>query len=87
MAVPANGILPFGGLFPALIQWKGSAHPAPRLTEVGARLTELRLFSPEAGALRAALAPLVADDRVTVIAADAPRMEAVIATPKGQVSL
>ena len=87
MAVPVDGILPFGGLFPALIQWEGTAHPAPRLTEVGARLVELRLFSPEAGALGAALAPLIRDDRVRVIAAHAPRMEAVIATPKGQVVL
>lgn len=87
MAVPVDGILPFDGLFPALIQWQGPAHPAPRLTDVGARLAALRLFSPQAEALRAALAPLVADDRVSVIAADAPRMEAVIVTPRGPVVL
>lgn len=87
MAVPVDGVLPFDGLFPALIQWEGTAHPAPRLTDVGARLVALRLFSPQADALRAALAPLVADDRVSVIAADAPRMEAVIATPGGEVVL
>lgn len=85
MAVAVDGILPFDGLFPALIQWEGAAHPAPRLTDRGARLTGLRLFSPRADALRAALAPLVADTRIEVIASDAPRMEAVIATPGGEV--
>ncbi|PWK60959.1 VOC family protein [Roseicyclus mahoneyensis] len=87
MAVPVDGILPFDGLFPALIQWEGAAHPAPRLSDVGARLVGLRLFSPQADALRATLAPLIADARVTVVAADAPRMEAVIATPTGEVVL
>jgi hypothetical protein len=87
MAVPADGKLPFGGLFPALIQWEGPAHPAPRLTDLGARLVGLRLFSPEADALRATLAPLISDPRVEVIASPAPRMEAVIATPRGEVVL
>lgn len=87
MAVPVDGKLPLGGLFPALIEWQGPAHPAPRLTDLGARLVGLRLFSPEAAALRAALAPLIEDARVAVIAAPAPRMEAVIATPTGEVVL
>jgi hypothetical protein len=87
MAVPEDGILPFDGLFPALIQWQGAAHPAPRLRDLGARLVGLRLYSPAAGALRAALAPLVADDRITVHEAPAPRMEARIATPRGEVVL
>ena len=87
MAVPVDGILPFDGLFPALIQWEGVAHPAPRLTDVGARLAGLRLFSPKAEALQAALAPLISDARIEVIEADAPRMEAVIATPEGEVVL
>ncbi|NKX43453.1 VOC family protein [Roseicyclus persicicus] len=87
MAVPKDGKLPFGGLFPALIQWEGTAHPAPRLAQLGARLSRLRLVSPEAGALRAALAPLVADQRIEVVEGPAPRMEAVIATHGGEVVL
>ena len=31
MAVPGDGILPFGGCFPALMQWQGAGHPAARL--------------------------------------------------------
>jgi len=87
MAVPVDGILPFDGLFPALIQWQGAAHPAPRLTDLGARLRGRRLFSLQAGPLRAALAPLIADARIEVIASDAPRMEAVISTPGGEMVL
>ncbi|MGP1358223.1 VOC family protein [Roseicyclus sp.] len=87
MAVPRDGKLPFGGLFPALIEWHGTAHPAPRLPDLGVRLTALRLHSPEAEALRAALAPLISDDRVSVHAAEVPRMEAVLAAPGGEVVL
>lgn len=87
MGVPEDGILPFDGLFPALIQWQGTAHPGPRLTDLGARLVGLTLYSPQASALRAALAPLVADARITVHEAPTPRMEARIATPNGEVVL
>jgi hypothetical protein len=87
MAVPTDGRLPFDGLFPALIAWQGSAHPAPRLTDRGARLVGLTLFSPQAPALRAALAGLIDDPRVLVVPAQAPRIEARIATPQGEVVL
>ena len=66
MAVPADGKLPFDGLFPSLIQWD-SAHPAPAIPDGGARLISLTLTHPEAGALAAALAPLFSDPRVSVV--------------------
>jgi hypothetical protein len=81
MAVPANGILPFDNRFPALIQWDGTAHPAPRLPDHGARLTALHITHPDADALRAALSRLT-DPRVTV-AQGAPALRATIATPQG----
>ncbi|ABD56304.1 VOC family protein [Jannaschia sp. CCS1] len=86
MAVPRDGKLPFDGLFPALIQWHGTAHPAPRLQDTGVRLKELRLHSPQADALRAALTPLLRDARVIVLAADTSRIEAVLSTPGGDVT-
>jgi len=85
MAVPTNGKLPFDGLFPALIEWKGTAHPAPRLPEVNVRLSGLRLTSPEAEGLRAALAPMIADDRIEIRQGAAPAMQAVLQTPDGEV--
>lgn len=87
MAVPKDGKLPFEGLFPALIQWHGDAHPAPMLQDSGVRLKELRLHSPDADALRAALGPLLRDARVIVLAAETARIEAQLSTPDGDVIL
>jgi hypothetical protein len=87
MAVPRDGKLPFGGLFPALIQWEGTAHPAPRLPDRGVRLLALELLSPEAEGLRAALAPLIDDARIRVVGSDTPGMRAVLDTPSGKVTL
>lgn len=87
MAVPRNGKLPFGGLFPAMIEWQGAAHPAARLPDRGVRLTGLRLHSPDADELRAALAPLIADERIEIREAEAPRIESVLTTPQGEVVL
>ena len=87
MAIPKDGKLPFDGLFPALIEWEGDAHPAPRLPDVGVRLKALRLISPQDDTLRAALAPLVADERIEVLPGDAPQMQAVLTTPMGEVTI
>ncbi len=87
MAVPRDGRLPFDGLFPALIEWGGSVHPAPLLADTQVRLTELRVFSAQADRLRAALRPLIRDPRVRVLAADVARIEAVLSTPAGDVTV
>ncbi|NEX47712.1 VOC family protein [Pseudotabrizicola algicola] len=81
MAIPEDGRLPFGGCFPALIEWRGP-HPAPRLPDVGARLARLVVTHPEAAALRAALAGC-ADARL-VIEAGPKGMAAEIDTPQGR---
>lgn len=81
MAVPATGILPFDNRFPALIQWEGTAHPAPRLPDHGARLKSLHITHPQPDTLRTALSRLT-DPRVT-IAAGEPALRATIATPQG----
>jgi hypothetical protein len=51
MAVPADGILPYDNMFPALIEWH-SAHPAPSLQQQGCRLHQLVISHPEADALQ-----------------------------------
>jgi len=66
MAVPTNGILPFDGCFPALIQWAGDLHPARALPDAGARLIRLTLRHPRGDALRDSLAPRMCDDRIAV---------------------
>ncbi len=83
MAVPGDGILPFDGAFPALIQWKGSAHPAPRLPDAGVRLIRLTLIHPQADALRDGLAGRLDDPRVVVEQGPEKAMQAEFATPHG----
>lgn len=83
IAIPASGTLPFDDAFPALIQWEGSAHPAPRLPDAGVRLTALTLIHPQADALRNWLAPRLPDPRVSVVAGPAKAMRAEFSTGNG----
>ncbi|RMA41625.1 VOC family protein [Rhodophyticola porphyridii] len=87
MAIPADGRLPFDGLFPALIEWEGAAHPAPRLPDRGVRLTGLTLAHPQAEALRAALAPVFSDPRLEIVAEDSPYLGLRFDTARGPLDL
>lgn len=64
MAVPADGILPFDGCAPALIEWDGDAHPAALLPASGATLTALTLSHPQVSELAALLSPHLSDARI-----------------------
>jgi hypothetical protein len=64
MAVPANGVLPFDNLFPALISWHSPVHPSAMLAASGCALRRLVVSHPEAQALRATLAAAFSDARV-----------------------
>ena len=64
MAVPEDGILPFDGLFPALIQWQVEVLPGETLPGSGARLNRLELCHPEAAALAAVLTQFLKIARV-----------------------
>lgn len=86
MTVPDDGVLPFDGLFPALIQWQGDAHPADRLPDRGVRLTGLNLSHPTPDNLRAALAQITDDARITVSQGEL-GLSAHFTTPKGVVTL
>lgn len=83
MAVPGDGILPFDGCFPALIEWQGSAHPAPRLPDAGVRLNRLTLIHPQADALRSALAGRLDDPRIVIEPGPQKAMQAEFTTPHG----
>ena len=87
MAVPADGKLPFNNCFPAMIQWHGEAHPAPRLPEQGIRMTGLTLTHPEAETLRATLARMIADPRLTIVTGPSPALSVELTGPKGTVRL
>ncbi len=82
MAVPPSGVLPFDNVFPALLQWDGTAHPAARLAASGCALARLVVRHPQATALTDALRPVLHDERVA-FEAGAPGLRAEIATPGG----
>lgn len=82
MAVPATGILPFDGAFPALIRWEGTAHPAPRLPDAGVRLVALDITHPDAAALTKALQGRISDARLRLHVGPQ-TMQATFLTPQG----
>ncbi|WP_323778461.1 VOC family protein [Leisingera sp.] len=81
MTVPADGLLPYDNLFPAVLQWQAEP-PAGKLPQSGCSLTRLILSHPEAAELQAALDRILADPRVAV-EPGAPAMMAEFATPHG----
>ncbi|MCC6002102.1 MAG: VOC family protein [Pararhodobacter sp.] len=83
MAVPDDGMLPFSGLFPALIQWHSQAHPADALPDQGVRLRRLIIAHPDAPALRAALDPVMTDSRLAITLGAEPALAVELDTPHG----
>ncbi len=86
MAVPDTGLLPYDGLFPALIEWDGPNHPAPRLTQQGVRFVSMEITHPNAKAFDKELSKLITDPRVK-ITSGTPEMRLTFETPKGKVTL
>ena len=84
MAVPKAGRLPFDECQPALIEWQGALHPAMMLVEQPVRLLELVVVHPEVEALRAQVAPMLADARVRFEAGARPGLRAEFETPLGR---
>lgn len=83
MGEAAGGVLPFDQCHPGLIDWGDTPPPPTRLRPSGIALERLELAHPEAGRLAAALAGLD-DPRVTVAAAERPRLRAVLRGPDGR---
>lgn len=87
MAIPKDGRLPFDNTFPAMIEWQGEAHPAPRLPDRGIRLTGLTLAHPQADALRRALGPLIAERRLSIETGAVPALWVDLTGPNGTIRL
>lgn len=79
MAVPDDGILPFDGCFPALIQWDS---PAPTFPDDGFRMTSLTLTHPDGPDLARDLSTLIEDPRI-LIGTGPRRISVRIDTPDG----
>jgi len=87
MAVPDNGILPWGGWAPALIEWQGDAHPTQTLPDSGLRLSRLTLHHPDAEQIAATLGPLMPTDTAQFMPADTPKLVAILNGPNGEIRL
>lgn len=83
MLVPKDGMLPFGGTFPAILQWHSEVPPGKALPASGCRLDRLEIAGPEAGALRALLADHLSDARVRFVDGAVPGLKAWVETPSG----
>jgi len=81
MTVPADGLLPYDNLFPAVLQWQAEP-PAGKLPQSGCRLARLVLSHPEASDLQTALDRVLKDPRLK-IEQGAPAMMAEFDTPRG----
>ncbi|GAB4477872.1 MAG: VOC family protein [Burkholderiaceae bacterium] len=85
LTVAEDGALPFGGVLPAAIEWRG-AHPCDALEERGCALTELRLAHPAA----TSVLPLFRELRIAgpVQLQPGPKsLAAVLRTPRGRIEL
>ena len=87
MAVPETGVLPWDGWAPAIIEWQGEAHPAPRLPDAQVRLDCLTLKHPKAEEIAKTLAPLMPRDTALFETAERPELLARFSTPQGQAEL
>jgi len=87
ITIPADGHLPGDGILPTLIQWAGPRHPTDVMPESGIRVAALAGAHPEPGAMHAALAALSLGETIKVTFAVAPRLAALVRTPRGPVAL
>lgn len=87
ITVPDDGHRPGDGLFPTLIAWPGSMHPALRLDDHHLQLVALAGEHPEPAPIRAALAALDLSDTLKVTYGRYPRLAAMIRTRHGIVAL
>jgi hypothetical protein len=83
MAVPDTGILPYDNMFPALIEWQCTPHPAARLNHSGCRLAQIIVSHPQADELVASLKPQFADPRV-IFEPGPIKLSYIIETPAGE---
>lgn len=85
LTVAEEGALPFGGVLPAAIEWRG-AHPCDALEQRGCALIELRLSHPAA----TSVLPLFRELRIAgpVQLKPGPKsLVALLRTPRGEVEL
>lgn len=84
IGVRADGVRPWNGCLPTLIEW-GEVHPSASLPACGVTLGALEVRHPREAMLREALAALALTQ--VAVAAGPARLRAVLHTPLGRVEL
>lgn len=84
MLVPPDGRLPFGGQFPAIIQWHTDTPPGQTLAKADLRLDLLVIEGPDADQLEARLSPAFTDPRVRLSTAPDRALRAEFVAPDGR---
>jgi len=83
MAVPEDGLLPYDGVVPALIQWLSPVPAGAILSASGTRLEGLEVIHPQAPELQALLAPWLDAPLVRFTTGAKPGLRAELRTPQG----
>lgn len=87
IAVPKDGKLPFSGGFPALIQWRGAAHPAPDLPQTAFQFKSVNVMHPQALDLKRSLAKYTIPQNVQVTDRAKLEIQITVETPSGERTL
>ena len=83
LSVPEDGSMPWGGMFPTIIEWPMRPLPATRMADVGCTLEGLTVRHPEADRIEALLGAALDDPRVRFEPGEAVGLEATVRTPDG----
>jgi len=87
ITIPADGVVPLGGVAPALIEWQTPIHPAKKLQDQGLSLVLLEIFHPEPARVTRLLSSLgLVADQISVLPAMGkakPHLVAHLNTPRG----
>jgi hypothetical protein len=87
ITIPDDGHLPGAGMLPTLIEWADARHPADAMPDAGVRLMTLAAAHPEPAAVRTGLAALGLGDALQVSFGAAPRLAAMLRTPRGPATI
>lgn len=87
ITIPDDGLIPFGGAAPALIEWHTDVHPATKLEDQGVSLVGLEIFHSDPSRISRLLQSLALDAPVSISPVSAtikPYLVAHINTLKGR---
>jgi len=87
LTVPDDGHRPGRGLVPILIEWADRRHPTDNLPPSGVELVTMAGEHPEPAPIREALLRLGLSDTLKVTYGRAPRLAAMLRTPRGVIAL